>query len=175
MMNMCDYSRSENVRCLLAVKNSPFSEFFFNFWRVFWVNDGNSLFNDNVYGHPGFLSYCTERKFRWHKIWESWWPKSTPDNAITEEVLQKSYCCFTVWMVTPLAEISNCIHSFPAGQGMSQKIWIISLTTFSSKNNGPTINFQDIMYQMPVSDNSRGRIFMHVIFFWHSIFHCFDY
>jgi hypothetical protein len=46
---MCGHSTSENVLHPLAVKNSPFSQsFFVTFEEFFGVNDGNSLFNDNV-------------------------------------------------------------------------------------------------------------------------------
>jgi hypothetical protein len=34
------------------------------------------------------------KEVRWYKVWRSWWPDSTPDNAITEEVLQERRCCF---------------------------------------------------------------------------------
>jgi len=33
------------------------------------------------------------KEVRWCKVQGSWWPKATPDNAVTEEGLQES-CCF---------------------------------------------------------------------------------
>jgi hypothetical protein len=50
-----------------------------------------------VKGTQGFLSSCSRlflseiptEKVKWHKVWEFWWPKSTSDNVITEEVTLK--------------------------------------------------------------------------------------
>ena len=122
------------------------------------------------------MGYCTERRLRLHKVWESWWPKSTPDNAIIEEVLQKSCCCFTVWVVAPSYWNQQFIHSFLAGQGMSQEILIIfcyyclfkeqwSHNSFSW-HHAPNAN----LWQLQRKDFHA----VHVVF-WHSIFYCFDY
>jgi hypothetical protein len=34
------------------------------------------------------------KELRWCKVQGSLWPKATPDNAVTEEGLQESCCCF---------------------------------------------------------------------------------
>jgi len=34
------------------------------------------------------------KEVRWRKVQGSWWPKATPDSAVTEEGLQESCCCF---------------------------------------------------------------------------------
>jgi hypothetical protein len=61
---------------LASAPNSPFSVMF----QVLQASCFNTV-------DPSLKKY-PQKDVGWDEVWRSWWPKSTPNNAITEEVQQ---------------------------------------------------------------------------------------
>lgn len=73
-----------------------------------------------------FFKKSLQKEIRWRKVWWSWWPKAVPDNAVTEEVLQESCCCFHSMAIHPiLLKPAFPFIFFQQYNGLSRQILII--------------------------------------------------
>jgi len=43
------------------------------------------------------LKKSQQREGRWNEVWRSWWSKAIPNDAVTEKVLQVSWCSQYGW------------------------------------------------------------------------------
>jgi hypothetical protein len=75
-----------------------------------------------------------QKEVRWSKVCGSWWPKTVPDNAITEDVLLEGcyYCCMGSRRIFLKPGIPF-IH-FQQGNKMSIKFGKLSAVIASSNN-----------------------------------------
>jgi len=48
-----------------------------------------------VTAEDSFLRKSLQKEIRWHEVWELWWPNTITNNAITEQILKESLCCFS--------------------------------------------------------------------------------
>jgi len=76
------------------------------------ASGGNSLFGVvfKVFQASGFIAVdcffkkSSEKEVEWYKVWGLWLPKSMPDNALTEDTLQESFCCFHCVDIYPILQ-----------------------------------------------------------------------
>jgi hypothetical protein len=74
------------------------------------VSEGNSLFDVvfKVFQASGFIAVdcsfkkSSEKEDGWYRVWGLWLPNSVPDNAISEDALQESFCCFHCVGICPI-------------------------------------------------------------------------
>lgn len=104
---------AENVPHLLEDKHSPFTQYFCNLYcKSLLVSEGNSLFGvvfkvfqaSEFVAVDCFFKKSSEKGVGWYKVWGLWLPKSMPDNAVTEDALQESFCCFHCVGIFPILQ-----------------------------------------------------------------------
>ena len=84
-----------------------------------------------------FFKKSPQKEVRWREVWWSWWPKSTTDNAFTEEVSQES-CCFSSTVGHHIL-----LKPLPAEQWIESKAWIIFRSNCVFTEQWYTIRFRD--------------------------------
>ena len=117
-----------------------------------------------VQGRPGFLCFVDsffnkplQKEIRLGEVWWSWWPKSTPTNAVSRQVSHK-----TAVVVRNTGDSSNMLKPaiqfilFQHCKESNSRCRESSEVIVFAKNNSTTTGFWNTSPKAPIFDDCRG-------------------